>query len=74
MAETERQVEGHLADHLERLPADDLRSRSIVREMQADEIRHGLAATSAGAETLPEPVPRLMRLTARVMTGTAYWI
>jgi ubiquinone biosynthesis monooxygenase Coq7 len=74
MAETERQVEGHLADHLERLPADDLRSRSIVREMQADEIRHGLAAISAGAETLPEPVPRLMRLTARVMTGTAYWI
>lgn len=74
MAETERQVEGHLADHLERLPADDVRSRTIVEQMQADEIVHGRAAVAAGAATLPEPVPRLMRLTARFMTGTAYWI
>ena len=74
MAETERQVEGHLADHLERLPPEDMRSRAIVREMQQDEIRHGRAAISAGAATLPEPVPRLMRLAAGLMTGTAYWI
>ncbi len=74
MAETERQVEGHLAAHLERLPADDARSRTIVQQMQADEIGHGRAAIAAGAATLPEPVPKLMRLTARIMTGTAYWI
>jgi ubiquinone biosynthesis monooxygenase Coq7 len=74
MAETERQVEGHLADHLERLPADDTRSRTIVQQMQADEIGHGRAAIAAGATTLPEPVPKLMRLAARFMTGTAYWI
>ena len=74
MAETERQVEGHLADHLDRLPADDQRSRAIVEQMQVDEIGHGRAAIAAGASTLPEPVPRLMRLSARVMTGTAYWI
>lgn len=74
MAETERQVEGHLADHLERLPADDMRSRTIVQQMQADEIGHGQAAIAAGAATLPEPVPKLMRLAARFMTGTAYWI
>ena len=74
MAETERQVEGHLADHLERLPADDVRSRKIVEQMQADEIGHGRAAVAAGAATLPEPVPRLMRLIARFMTGTAYWV
>ncbi len=74
MAETERQVEGHLAAHLERLPADDVRSRTIVQQMQADEIGHGRAAIAAGAATLPEPVPRLMRLAARIMTGTAYWI
>jgi ubiquinone biosynthesis monooxygenase Coq7 len=74
MAETERQVEGHLAGHLERLPANDARSRAIVEQMQADEIGHGRAAVAAGAAALPEPVPRLMRLTARFMTGTAYWI
>ena len=74
MAETERQVEGHLAAHLERLPAEDARSRAIIEQMQADEIGHGRAAIAAGGATLPEPVPRLMRLTARIMTGTAYWI
>ena len=74
MAETERQVEGHLADHLDRLPADDQRSRAIVEQMQVDEIGHGRAAIEAGATTLPEPVPRLMRFAARIMTGTAYWI
>jgi ubiquinone biosynthesis monooxygenase Coq7 len=74
MAETERQVEGHLADHLERLPADDARSRTIVQQMQADEIGHGRAAVAAGASALPDPVPRLMRMAARIMTGTAYWI
>jgi len=74
MAETERQVEGHLAAHLERLPADDVRSRTIVQQMQADEVGHGRDAIAAGATTLPEPVPKLMHLTARIMTGTAYWI
>lgn len=74
MAETERQVEGHLADHLDRLPADDARSRAIIEQMQADEVGHGRAAVAAGASTLPEPVPRVMRMAARLMTGTAYWI
>ena len=74
MAETEKQVEGHLAEHLERLPADDARSRAIVEQMQADEINHGHAAIAAGAARLPDQVPRLMRLTSRFMTSTAYWI
>ncbi|HEX9707615.1 MAG TPA: 2-polyprenyl-3-methyl-6-methoxy-1,4-benzoquinone monooxygenase [Steroidobacteraceae bacterium] len=74
MAETEKQVEGHLADHLSRLPADDARSRAIIEQMQTDEVGHGHAAIAAGGEPLPHPVPRLMRLTARFMTGTAYWI
>jgi len=74
MAETERQVEVHLADHLDRLPSEDRRSRAIVEQMQADEIGHGRAAVAAGGAPLPDPVPRLMRLTARVMTGTSYWV
>ncbi|MGQ0383114.1 MAG: 2-polyprenyl-3-methyl-6-methoxy-1,4-benzoquinone monooxygenase [Gammaproteobacteria bacterium] len=74
MAETERQVEGHLDSHLEKLPPEDLRSRAIVEQMKADESGHGQSAIAAGGVPLPEPVPQLMRLTARVMTGTAYWI
>ena len=72
--ETERQVEGHLDSHLTRLPAADRRSRAILEVMKADEIAHGTAARSAGAPDLPGPVSALMRMTARIMTGTAYWI
>ncbi|MGH8250778.1 MAG: 2-polyprenyl-3-methyl-6-methoxy-1,4-benzoquinone monooxygenase [Steroidobacteraceae bacterium] len=74
MAETESQVEGHLAGHLARLPDEDLRSRAIVAQMQADEVNHGRAALAAGGTELPRPVPRLMRFCARIMTGTAYWV
>jgi len=73
VAETERQVEGHLDQHLGRLPAADLRSRAILQVMRAEEISHGATATAAGGVRLPAPVRALMRRTARVMTGTAYW-
>jgi ubiquinone biosynthesis monooxygenase Coq7 len=42
--------------------------------MQADEVRHGQTALAAGGAPLPEPVPQVMRMTARIMTRTAYWI
>lgn len=74
MAETESQVEGHLEDHLARLPEDDQRSRAIILQMQADEVNHGRAAIAAGGAPLPEPVPQVMRMTAKIMTSTAYWI
>lgn len=74
VSETERQVEGHLDEHLGRLPPSDARSRAILEAMQADEIAHGSAARAAGAMELPGPVRALMRRTARVMTRTAYWI
>jgi 3-demethoxyubiquinol 3-hydroxylase len=74
VAETERQVEGHLKGHLERLPPDDLRSRAIVEAMCHDEVGHGREAQNAGAAALPSPVRELMRRTARVMTHTSYRI
>jgi len=74
VAETERQVEGHLDEHLARLPAGDARSRAILRLMRAEEIAHGASAAAAGGAPLPAPVRALMRRTARVMTGTAYWL
>lgn len=74
VAETERQVIEHLESHLHELPADDERSRRIVAQMQADEARHGSEARAAGGRELPGPIRRLMRGTARIMTGTAYRI
>jgi ubiquinone biosynthesis monooxygenase Coq7 len=74
VAETERQVEGHLDEHLGRLPASDTRSRAILETMRAEEIAHGAAASAAGGTRLPPPLPALMRATARIMTRTAYWL
>lgn len=74
VAETERQVEGHLSEHLEQLPPADSRSRAIVAAMRDDEIEHGRHAREAGGVDLPLPVQKLMQRTARVMTRTAYWI
>ncbi|HEY4081452.1 MAG TPA: 2-polyprenyl-3-methyl-6-methoxy-1,4-benzoquinone monooxygenase [Burkholderiaceae bacterium] len=74
VVETERQVEQHLARHLDRLPAEDTRSRQIVSRMKEDEARHAEEATSAGGIPLPAPVSGLMRLAARVMTRTAHYI
>lgn len=74
LAETERQVEGHLDDHLRRLPLDDERSRRVLEQMKRDEIRHGDTAEAAGAAELPAPIKLLMKLTSRIMTRTAYWL
>ena len=74
VAETERQVVEHLDGHLQRLPEADVRTRAIIRQMSADEERHGRSAMLAGGAELPRPVRALMKLTAKVMTRTAYWI
>lgn len=72
VVETERQVEAHLGDHLERLPATDARSRAIVAQMQSEEARHGELARAAGGIDLPAPIPRLMALAAGLMKAIAY--
>jgi ubiquinone biosynthesis monooxygenase Coq7 len=74
VTETERQVEGHLDEHLARLAPGDARSRAILKVMRAEEIEHGASAAAAGGRRLPAPVRALMRRAARVMTSTAYWI
>jgi ubiquinone biosynthesis monooxygenase Coq7 len=72
LAETERQVERHLTEHLTRLPPDDIRSRAIVDQMKRDEMRHAATAMAHGAAALPVPVRLLMKLSAKVMTTTAH--
>ena len=72
LAETERQVEEHLAGHLDALPPEDRRTLAVVEAMRADEARHRESALELGAAELPEPVKRAMRLASKVMTTVAY--
>lgn len=73
LAETERQVESHLGDHLERLPAEDRRSRAIVEQMRNDEAGHAIAARREGAAELGAPVRLAMRLASKLMTSSSLW-
>jgi 3-demethoxyubiquinol 3-hydroxylase len=72
--ETERQVEAHLAEHLERLPSNDFESRAIVEQMRSDEARHAETAHAAGATELPAFITTAMKVSAKVMTATAHYI
>jgi ubiquinone biosynthesis monooxygenase Coq7 len=72
LAETERQVEEHLSGHLDRLPAEDRRTRAVVEAMRADEARHRDTAMRLGAAELPAPVKLAMRLASKVMTTLSY--
>ena len=72
VVETERQVEAHLAEHLDRLPAQDERSRAVLAQMQADEVRHGQDAQARGGVDQPFPIPQLMQASSMVMKTVAY--
>ncbi len=74
LAETEKQVEGHLDDHLGRLPEHDQRSRAIVAQMKQDEAEHARAALKHGGAELPLPARQAMRAASRLMTSATYWI
>ncbi|MGD8956969.1 MAG: 2-polyprenyl-3-methyl-6-methoxy-1,4-benzoquinone monooxygenase [Chromatiaceae bacterium] len=74
VAETEKQVEGHLDEHLEQLPPDDRRTRAILEQMKADEIAHGQKAMAHGGVQLPAPIRGLMKLTSKIMTTSVYRI
>jgi 3-demethoxyubiquinol 3-hydroxylase len=74
IAETEKQVEAHLRDHMNRLPAADHRSRAILDQMTHDEAMHGAQAAALGARELPMPLRTGMRLISRIMTRSSYWL
>ncbi len=72
VTETERQVVKHLDGHLERLSPSDKKSRVILEQMREDEGRHATVALEAGAAPLPSVIRRLMQITSKVLTTTAY--
>ena len=74
VVETERQVEDHLAEHIAQVPADDLRTRAVLEQMQADEVHHAGVAQEAGGVELPGPIKLAMKAVSKVMTRGAYWV
>lgn len=74
VVETERQVEAHLGEHLEKLPAAAAASRAVVAQMKDDEARHGYNARAGGGIDLPTPIPFLMSVASRIMKTVAYRI
>jgi len=74
LAETERQVEEHLAGHLRALPEADRRTRTVIEAMRADEARHRERALELGAAELPQPAKRAMRAASSVMTSLAFYL
>ncbi len=74
VAETEKQVEAHLASHLEKLPEFDQKTRKIIEQMQLDEAKHAKEAKQLGAAELPAPAKFLMKQVSKLMTASAYYL
>ena len=74
VAETEKQVSAHLLSHLQQLPAEDLRSKAIIEQMNTDELHHRDTALDAGGVDLPVPIRLLMTAISKTMTKTSYYI
>lgn len=74
LAETENQVSKHLQNHLDQLDETDIKTRTIVNQMQLDEAAHALEANQLGAGELPAAVKAGMKFASKIMTSTAYYI
>ena len=74
VAETEKQVEAHLASHLDKLPESDKKTRKIIEQMQLDEAKHAAEAKQLGAVELPAPAKFLMKQVSKLMTASSYYL
>ena len=72
--ETEKQVAEHLDGHLQRLPAEDERSRRILQRMRSDELKHARRARELGGQELPATAKKAMRALSKVMTSVSFRI
>ena len=74
LAETENQVSIHLQSHLNKLNDADIKTRTIINQMQQDEAHHADEAKQLGAAALPAPVKLGMKFASKIMTTTAYYV
>ncbi|MFY7697989.1 MAG: 2-polyprenyl-3-methyl-6-methoxy-1,4-benzoquinone monooxygenase [Legionella sp.] len=74
VAETERQVTAHLANHVQRLPRQDKKTRVVLESMHEDEAQHAKLAEQSGAASLPYLVKKIMSCISNVMTKSSYYV
>ena len=74
IAETERQVEKHLDEHLSEVCPEDRKTTAILEQMKEDEISHATKAVEKGGVELPAPIKQGMKVTAKLMTGSVYYL
>ncbi|MET0052722.1 MAG: 2-polyprenyl-3-methyl-6-methoxy-1,4-benzoquinone monooxygenase [Candidatus Thiodiazotropha sp.] len=74
VAETEHQVEAHLDAHLQKIPPQDRKSHAVLEQMKIDEMQHANMAIEAGGAPLPTPIRLAMKLTAKLMTKSVYYV
>lgn len=74
VAETERQVVRHLQKHLAKIPADDLKTKEILHNMELDEAKHAQMAEDSGAKQLPKLVKTIMGICSKFLTVGSYYI
>jgi ubiquinone biosynthesis monooxygenase Coq7 len=74
LEETEQQVSAHLQNHLNLLDETDVKTRTIINQMQEEEIAHANTANQLGASELPAPIKAGMKLASKIMTKTAYYV
>jgi len=74
VAETEKQVEAHIEDHLERLPKTDTKSAAILKRMASDEAHHRTTAQLSGGTKLPALVRFAMTCGGGILRRIALWI
>ena len=55
-------------------PETDLKTRSIITQMQQDEAEHAALAKQHGAADLPAPIQFLMKKSSKLMTTVAYYV
>lgn len=74
LAETERQVTQHLQRHLSVIPAEDLKTQAILKQMVIDETSHAQSATARGGVLLPAVIRTMMHWSSRVLTFSSYYL
>ena len=72
--ETETQVEDHLDEYSQKLPAIDVKSKKILEEIKIDETKHKNTAKDQGSIELSKSTKNIMSVTSKIMKKVSYYI